>query len=51
MKYIAPTMQIEEAIAAMMIADSLKIVTYEDKTVNGEMALAKGDNAWDIWSE
>ena len=50
MKYLAPAMQIEEAMAAKMIAESLKIVTGGDKTVDGDKALTK-ENAWDIWGE
>ena len=50
MKYIAPAMQIEEAMAAQMIADSLKVNKNSGKTVDGEKALTKED-AWDIWGE
>lgn len=45
MKYIAPTMKIEEAMAAEMLALS---VNLEDKEVRGEDALTKED-AWGIW--
>ncbi len=48
MKYLAPTMKIEEAQAAKMLAESLII---SDDTVNGDKALTKEDNAWDIWAE
>lgn len=49
MKYIAPSIKIEEAQAAQMLAESLNIVG--DKTVDGNKALVKEDNAWDIWGE
>ncbi len=48
MKYIKPTVQIEEAQAAAMLAESLII---SDQTVNGAQALTKEDNSWDIWNE
>lgn len=48
MKYIKPTVQIEEAQAAAMLAESLII---SDQTVNGGQALTKEDNSWDIWNE
>ena len=50
MKYIAPAMQLEEAMAAMMIAESLKVNEDSEKTVDGENSLTK-ENAWDIWDE
>ena len=50
MKYIAPAMQIEEAMASQMIAESLRIVSGGDTTVDGDKALTKED-AWDIWGE
>ena len=46
--YIIPALQVEEAQAAMMIADSLKVNKDSGKTVDGEKALTKED-AWDIW--
>ena len=49
MKYIAPSMKIEEAQAAQMLAESLKIDTKTP--VDGGQALTKEDNAWDIWGE
>ena len=49
MKYIAPSMQIEEAQAAQMLAESLAI--NSDTTVDGSAALTKEDNSWDIWGE
>ena len=44
-------MQIEEAMAAQMIADSLKVNKDSGKTVDGEKTLTKEDNAWDILCE
>ena len=49
MKYVKPTIEMNEAMAAMMIAESLKVITDEDKTVDGGDGLAKENNAWDIW--
>jgi len=48
MKYIAPTIKVELAQAAQMMAESLAI---SNKTVTGGDALTKEDNAWDIWDE
>ena len=48
MKYIKPLIQVEEAQAAQMLAESLII---SDTTVDGSKALAKEDNSWDIWNE
>ena len=48
--YIIPAVQAEEAQAAQIIAESLKIISDEDKTVDGEKSLTK-ENAWDIWGE
>ena len=48
-KYLAPAMQIEEAQAAQMLAESLSINT--GTSVDGSQALTKEDNAWDIWGE
>ena len=50
MKYIKPTIKLNEATAAMMIAESLKVNQDSGKTVNGNKALTKED-AWDIWGE
>lgn len=47
MKYIKPSMQIEEAQAAQMLAESLAI--NSDTSVDGSEALAK-ESAWDIWN-
>ena len=49
MQYIKPSIKIEEAQAARMLAESLAI--NNDKTVDGSAALTKEDNAWDIWGE
>jgi len=48
MKYIKPLMQIEEAQATQMLAESLLI---SDTPVDGGSALTKEDNSWDIWDE
>ena len=47
--YLIPTLKVEEAQAAQMLAESLTIVT--DTTVDGGKALTKEDAAWDIWDE
>ena len=47
--YLIPAMQVEEAQAAQMLAESLAINT--DTTVDGGDALTKEDNSWDIWSD
>ena len=49
MKYIKPTIEMNEAQAAMMIADSLKVNKDSDKTVDGDKTMTKEDAAWDIW--
>ena len=51
MKYIKPTIEMNEAQAAMMIADSLKVNKDSEKTVDGGKTLTKEDGAWDIWGE
>ena len=48
MKYIKPFIQIEEAQAVQMLAESLAIKS--DTTVDGGEALTKEDN-WNIWGE
>ncbi|MBO7138940.1 MAG: hypothetical protein J6V92_10815 [Bacteroidaceae bacterium] len=48
-KYFAPAMQIEEAQAAQMLAESLPI--NSDITVDGGQALTKESESWDIWGE
>ena len=45
--YLIPAMQVEEAQAAQMLAESLAI---SNETVNGSEALTKEDAAWDIWN-
>ena len=45
-KYFAPAMQIEEAQAVSMLAESLAI--NSDTTVDGGEALTK-EASWDIW--
>ena len=48
MKYIKPSIKLNEAQAAKMLAESLII---SDDTVDGGNALAKEDISWDIWNE
>ena len=48
MKYIKPSIKLNEAQAVQIIAESLPI--NGDKTVDGDKALTKED-AWDIWDE
>ena len=48
MKYIKPSIRVEEAQAAQMLAESLAINT--DTKVEGGDALTK-ENAWDIWAD
>ena len=48
MKYAKPSIEISEAQAAQMLAESLSI---SDTTVDGSQALAKENDAWDIWDE
>ena len=49
MKYIKPSMKVEEALTAQMLAESLAI--NSGTTVDGGQALTKEDNSWDIWGE
>ena len=49
MKYVKPSIKVNEAQAAQMLAESLAINT--GTKVDGGDALTKEDNAWDIWSE
>ena len=51
MKYIKPTIEMNEAMAAMMIAESLNVHTDSDVTVDGSEAKTKENNAWDIWGD
>ncbi len=46
--YLIPAMQVEQAMAAQMLAESL---TISDDTVDGGQALTKEDTSWDIWNE
>lgn len=46
--YIIPAIQIDEALAAQMLAESLEI---SDTPVDGANALTKEDNSWNIWDE
>ncbi len=47
--YLMPALQIEEAQAAQMLAESLTI--NSDTTVDGSQALTKEEAAWDIWED
>ena len=47
-KYLAPAMQVEEALAAQMLAESL---TISNETVDGSSALTKEDDDWNIWND
>ena len=47
--YVCPFIEMNEAQAAQMIAESLNI--YTDKTVPGNTALTKENFAWDIWGD
>ena len=46
--YLIPALQVEEAQAAQMLAESLAI---SDDSVDGGDALTKEDNTWNIWGE
>ena len=48
MKYIKPSIEISEAQAAQMLAESLII---SDTTVDGGSALTKEDDSWSIWDD
>ena len=48
MKYIKPSMKVEEAEAAQMLAESL--IISSETTVDGSEALTK-ENAWSIWAD
>ncbi len=47
--YIVPALQVEEAQAAQMLAESLAI--NSGTTVDGGQALGKEDDSWNIWDE
>ena len=47
MKYIKPTLKIETAQVADMLAESL--IIDNSTTIDGSQALSKEDT-WDIWS-
>ena len=47
--YLMSALQIEEAQAAQMLAESLTI--NSDTTVDGSQALTKEEAAWDIWED
>ena len=49
MKYVAPSIKIEEAQAAQMLAESLAI--NSGTTVDGGDALTKEEKTWDIWND
>lgn len=49
MRYIKPIIQIEEAQASQMLAESLPIISGD--TVDGDKALSKEDDSWDIWAD
>ena len=49
MKYIKPSILIEEAMAAQMLAESLGI--NSGTTVDGSNALTKEDEAWGMWDD
>ena len=44
--YICPAIELEEAQAAQLLAESLKM---NEGTVDGSQALTKEDASWDIW--
>ena len=46
--YISPALSIEEAQAAQMLAESLRL---SNTTVDGSQALTKEDDDWNIWNE
>lgn len=49
MKYIKPSIKVEEAQAVQMLAESLAI--NNGTTVDGSQALTKEAVDWDIWGE
>ena len=48
MKYIKPSIEINEAQAVQMLAESL---TISNDTVDGSNALTKEDSGWNIWND
>ena len=46
--YLIPAMRVEQAMTAQMLAESLSI---SDDTVDGNEALTKENNDWNIWEE
>ena len=49
--YLIPALKVEEAQAAQMLAESLKLNTGGTTTVDGSQALTKEDNSWNIWDD
>ena len=49
MKYVRPTIVQVELQAAAMLAESLYI--YNDKNIDGNQALIKEYDDWNIWGE
>ena len=47
--YLIPALQVEEAQASQMLAESLPIIS--GKTVDGGEALTKEDDNWNIWAD
>jgi hypothetical protein len=47
--YLIPALQVEEAQATQMLAESLAI--NSGTTVDGGQALSKEDDSWNIWDE
>ncbi len=47
--YLMPALQVEEALAAQMLAESLSI--NGNTTVDGGSALTKEDGDWQIWED
>ena len=47
--YQIPAMQVEEAQATQMLAESLAI--NDTVTVDGSQALVKEDDGWSIWGD
>ena len=47
--YQIPAMQVEEAQATQMLAESLTI--NSSVTVDGSQALVKEDDSWSIWGD